>query len=241
MLPGLDTREMGRLQMSVGYNTHKKGRPLSPVEVGELLKRAQDSGASPPDCAKALNLEGTSQVSRFVRILGLPPDVRHLVGWGRSRDSIGFTTAVELVRIDDPDDQRAVAKAILEEGLQTSEVRQVAQIRRRSGRSIETCLKEVIGMRPTVDRRYVFIGAVSDRPVQAALGEQTQAERDALLQSVLGELDIRGASGRLGTELFTLVGDEGLNASIKRIGKSAIEARVAARLAERTKGAARKS
>jgi len=233
VLAGLTRLEIGRLQMSVGYNTHKKGRPLSPVEVGELVQRAREHGASLDDCARALNLDGTTQLSRFLRVLGLPSDLRHLVGWGRSGDSIGFTTAVELARVPDADDQRAIATAILEEGLQTGEVRQVAQIRRRSGRSIESCLKEVIGMRPTVERRYVFVGAVSDKRTQDALGAVTQAERDRLLVSALETLGIAGASGRLGERLFTLVGDERLNDELGKLGKTTVETRLAAQIAER--------
>ncbi len=240
MLAGLSALEIGRLRMSVGYSTHKKGRPLSPVEVGKLLRRAQDSGASLPDCAKILNLNGTSQLSRFLSVLDLPPDLRHLVGWGRSTDSIGFTTAVELVRVPDADDQRAIAAAILEQGLETDEVRQVAQIRRRSGRPIEDCLREVLGMRPTVERRYVFIGAVGDEDVQAALADLTQAERNALLRSGVEALGLTGASGRLGEKLFTLVGDERFNSWLNSEGKKTIEARFRAHIAEKVANAQRK-
>lgn len=240
MLAGLSALEVGRLRMSVGYSTHKKGRPLSPVEVGKLLCRAQESGASLQDCAKILNLNGTSQLSRFLGVLDLSPDLRHLVGWGRSADSIGFTTAVELVRVPNADDQRAVATAILEQGLKTDEVRQVAQIRRRSGRTIEECLKEVLGMRPTVEQRYVFIGAVGDEDVQAVLADLTQAERNALLHSGIEALGLPGASGRLGERLFTLVGDERLNSWLGGEGKKTIEARLRAHIAEKVAHVQRK-
>ncbi len=240
MLAGLSALEVGRLRMSVGYSTHKKGRPLSPVEVGKLLRRAQESGASLQACAKILNLDDTSQLSRFLGVLDLPPDLRHLVGWGRSADSIGFTTAVELGRVPDAADQRAIATAILEQGLQTDEVRQVAQIRKRSGRTIEDCLKEVLGMRPTIERRYVFIGAVADEEVQAALADLTQAERNALLYSGVEALGLAGTSGRLGEKLFTLVGDERLNSSLSNEGKKTIEARLRAHIAEKLANVQRK-
>ena len=92
MLPGLSSLDIGRVRMSVGYGTHKKGRPLSPVEVGRLLRRAQSAGASLQDCAEFLKLS-KDQASRFVRVSELPADLRHLVEFGRSADSkIGFTT-----------------------------------------------------------------------------------------------------------------------------------------------------
>jgi hypothetical protein len=163
----------------VGYGTHKKGRSYTPTEVGKLLRRALDAGASPEDCAKAL--EAKMSVSRFLWVLDLPPDLLHLVSWGRSVDSIGFTTAVELGRIPTPEDKRVVATAILEQRLQTDEVRQVAQLLKRSQRPVHECLREVIGMRTTIERVFVFMGAIVDEAVKAALAGQTQEQRNGLL------------------------------------------------------------
>ena len=218
--------------MSIGYGTHKKGRPLSPAEVGRLLRRAREAGASLEECAKAVNLKGTTQLSRFLQVLDLPQDLLHLVGWGRSADSVGFTSAVELTRVSDADDQRAIAGAILEQGLQTDEVRQVAQIRRRSRRPIEDCLSEVLGMRPTIERRYVFIGAVGDGDVQETLADLTQAQRNALLKAGLESIALTAATGRLGEQLFTVVGDERLNTRLRRDGRRTIEAQLRSYIAE---------
>lgn len=227
MLPGLSPLEIGRLRMSVGYGTHKAGRPLSPAEVGSLLQRALNSGATLEDCAKTLNFKGTSQLSRFIRVLGLSSEILHLVDWGRSDDSaIGFTTAVEVARVVDINDKHAIARAILEHGLRTDEVRQVAQIRRRSQRSIEDCLKEVIDMRPVIDRRYVFIGAVVDEEVRAVIAEMTQAERNALFHSAIDDVGLGAVSGRLGEQFFTIVGDEQLNSKLTSQGREAVEARL---------------
>lgn len=233
MLKGLSALEIGRLRMSVGYGTHKRGRPLSPVEVGKLLRLTKEAGSTFEDCAKDLGLKGTTWLNHFLAVYGLAADLRHLVAWGRSSGSIGFTAAVELARIPETDDQRAVARAILEEGLQTDEVRQVAQIRKRSGRPIADCLQEVIGMRPSIDKRYVFIGAVDDQRVIDSLAKLTQAERNALLGAAIAQLGLRGASARLGEKLFTLVGDERFNASIASQGKDKIEARIRAQIGEK--------
>lgn len=235
MLPGLSGLEIGRLRMSVGYGTHKRGRPLSPVEVGELLWRAQSAGASLRDCATCLKLSD-SQVSRFLRLSELSADVRHLVAWGRGSDSIGFTTASQIARVDDKDGQRALATAVLEQKLQMDEVRQVVQLRQRSGRAIEECLQEVLDMRPTVERHYVFIGAVADENVEAVLGEMSQADRDSILRSGLAAFDLEGVSGRLGQKFFTLVGGEHLNSKLARQGKDAIEAALRTHLSAKVAG-----
>ncbi len=222
MLAGLNALELGRIRMSVGYGSHKKGRLLSPIEIGSILRKACDQGASLSDCAAALNLS-TSQVGRFLRILNLPCDIQHLVDWGAGKDFIGFSSAVELSRLKDVDDQRAVANSILTDGLNSKEVQQARQLRARSGRPICACIKEILGMRPTIEKRYVFIGSLGEQNVGAVLQKLTQIERNAVLKSVLEHLGFLGASGRLGQQLFTLVGDEKFNQSMNNIGKDGVE------------------
>lgn len=232
MLAGLSALELGRLRMSVGYGTHKKGRPLSPIEVGLILRSARDEGISLRDCANAIGLDGTGHIGRFLRILDLPDDLQHLVNWGSGKDAIGFSSAVELVKLRDADDQRTLAGSILSDGLNSKEVRQIGQLRTRSGRAIEACIKEILGMRPTIERRYVFIGSITDQNVEDALIKLTQAERDSILESGIKLLNLRGASGRLGKRFFTLVGDEHFDASMKSIGKESIEARLRTHISE---------
>ncbi len=231
MISGLSSLELGRLRMSVGYGANKKGRLLSPIEVASLLHNARHEGASLSDCATAIHLNETG-ASRFLRILNLPQDIQHLIDWGTPQNGIGFSTAVELARLQDVDDQRAVADSILSIGLTSKEVRQVAQLRIRSGRSIGACVKEVLGMRPTIERRYVFIGSVLEQGIADALTELTQAERDSILESGIERLHLQGASGRLGKRLFTLVGDESFNESMKTVGKENIEEQLCNHIAE---------
>ena len=237
MLSGLSALDLGRLRMSVGYGTHKKGRPLSPIEVGSLLQRARAEGASLEECANEIQLDGTGHIGRFLRILDLPDDIRHLIDWGSGRSFIGFTSAVELARLKDADDQRALTKAILSKGLGSKEVRQVAQLRKRSARVVEVCVEEVLGMRPKVERRYVFVGSVAPESVEA-LGKLSQAARDAVLAAGIEDMGLRSAAGRLGARFFTLVGNESFDASMREIGKETIETRLRFHIAEAIENAA---
>ena len=231
MLTGLNALELGRLRVSLGYGTHKKGRPLSPTEVAALLRRACDAGHTLAECARVIRIHETG-LARFLRLLDLPEDLQHLVGWGSGRDMIGFSCAAELVRIGGTDNQRIVANAVLENGLNSKEVRQVVQLVARSGRSVDVCLKEVVGMRPSIERRYVFIGCIVDEDVQAVLSERSQRERDAILAAGMERVCVLGAAGRLGTKIFTLVGDERFDASMRDVGKEHIEARLRSFIAE---------
>ena len=223
-LAGLSALELGRLRMSVGYGTHRRARPLSPVEVGTLLRKARMNGASLTDCAEAVQLHSTG-ISRFLRVLDFPSDLLHLIDWGSGKDFVGFSAAVEVTKLTDAVDQRVLAGAILASNLNSKEVRQVTQLRQRSGRSIKECVREVLRMRPTVVRRYVFIGSVASEDMEE-LRALAQSVRDSMLAEGIEKIGLESATGRLGVRFFTLVGDERFNAVLRKIGKEAIEAQV---------------
>ena len=231
MLPGLKPLELGRLRMSVGYGTHKKGRPLSPIEVGLCLQKARDAGASNKDCAQEIQLDSTG-IGRFLRILDLPQEIQYLINWGSGKDFIGFSSAFELAGLERTDEQMFIAKATLSDGLNKTEIRQIVQIRTRSKRPIRECLQEVLDMRTVIEKRYVFIGSLNNRKVEDALAKLTQAERDFILRYGIDHLGLREVSGRLGKQFFTLVGGARFDESMKNIGKNRIEAGLRSHIAE---------
>ena len=214
--------ELGRLRMSVGYGGHQRGRPLSPVEVGLAIRKALDTGATLAECAAMLQFKGTGHIGRFLRILALPNNLRHLVDWGAGKDAIGFTAAVEMAALKNEDDQHVVADAILVKALSSKEVRQVVQLRRRTQKPINSCIDETLGMRTVVERRYVFVGSVTEG-CGAKLARLTQEARNNLLASGMRALGFEDATGRLGVRFFTLVGDAAFDSSLKAFGKHKIE------------------
>ena len=230
MLPGLTALELGRLRMSVGYGGHRKGRPLSPVEVAVLLRKARRHGASIAECGEAARLHGTG-ILRFLRILDLPPDLQHLVDWGSGKDFVGFSAAVEATKLKNPEDQHALVAATLANNLNSKEVGQISQLRHRSGRSIGECVKEILQMRPKVLKRYVFIGSIAAENVEK-IQELTQSVRDSMLAAGMEKVGIKGATGRLGVRFFTLVGDERFNSSMRDVGKDKIEAQLRSHISQ---------
>lgn len=204
-LEALTPEEKKLLLLSIG--THRGARLLSPVEVASLLRKAIEGGASLAECAASVHLEGPSWVSRFLSLLKLPDDVRHVIHWGRSGGTLAFTSAFELSRLDDASDQRRAVQAVLEYDLNTSEVRQLVQARKRSNKNIDECVTAVLKMRPQIETRHVFIGSVLRDDSRARLRQLSQMRRDEILQSILINTfkDLR-VTGRLGPEKFTLVG-----------------------------------
>lgn len=207
-IQGLSNDERRLLLLSVG--THRGRRPLSPVEVAVLFQKAISAGSTLADCADAANLEGTTWVSRFLRLLKLPLSARHLVDWGGGSGSIGLSNASEIARLETEHDQEKVIECVLANRFSVSEVRQVVQLRKRSGRPIEACLEEVLKMRPQIEKRYLYIGAVTEARVKDRLRSMSQHERDDIFSRAIGSIEWHNKLflKKLGPDSFTLLGDD---------------------------------
>lgn len=230
MTMGLSDLELGRLRMSVGYGTHKTGRPLSPIEVANYFQRSKEAGESLANIAKKSHLKSTSIVASFLQLLTLPEEIRHLVEWGQAKGAIGFSAARELAKIKGLKSQRMVSQFIISDGLNSKEVRQVVQLQRRANRPIVECIREILGMRPKIKRRFVFVGAITNDSVKNHLHALSQTQRDSIFKDVIGRLHLLGATGRLGDFSFTLVGGDRFNSAMNYIGKGKLESRVRAEI-----------
>ena len=223
-LPGLSLDEVKRLIMSVG--THAAKRPYTPVEVGGKFMKAVRAGATLEQCAQAVQLRGTSMVSRFLRLIKLHSNVQHLIDWGQSGATISFTSAWRLTQLSTVD-QVPACNAILQHQLTSPEVEQLIQLRRRSGKSIAECTKAVLRMRPVIERRHVFIGAVTSDQVRTRLVNMLQDDRDELLRKAVRRCfpKLRGFASRLGAERFTIVVNQ-QDASVLTHGRENFEAAI---------------
>lgn len=216
-MQGLSPKEAQRLLLSVG--SHRRHRPITPVEVALSFRRMMEAGASLKEIAEFVHFDGPSMVSRFRAVLRLAPELQHLIDWGQSGGSISFTVASELSKLS-TDDQRAACQAALTHSFTTTETKQLIQLRRRSGRRIEACLQSMLKQRPQVEVRHVLIGAITNPSILDQLPKLTQPERDKLLTTTLSQVLPKAQllSIRLGTTAFTLVGDDTFNTELQRRG-----------------------
>ena len=206
---GLAPRELQDITLSVG--THRGSRRLSPLEVARLVQKTLSAGTSRKECASALGI-GPSQVGIFLKLLSLKIEIQHLADWrGTKNASIPFSTLAELARLS-PDDQMKAAEAVLRHGLKWKEVIQLTQISERSGLPIEECIVSILKLRPQIDTRHLFVGAVTSEPLRAHLQSIPQSDRDALIERTLRRLagpgyDVRG---RLSDREFTILSQHDL-------------------------------
>jgi len=228
---GVSTDVQKKLLLSVG--SHKAIRPLSPVEVADAVQTALKCGTTLQEVAEFLHLEGTSVLTKFVRLLKLSPEVRHLVDWGRSDSTIGFTAASEVARLTDAESQMQLCQAGLQHQLGSGEMKQIVQLRQRSGRPLADCIGEIVGMRPQLQRIHVLLGAVTPPDVRARLAALSQAERDTALRSAVQRAFPRLAKFgcRLGAERFTITGGDEVSAELVH-GGNEFEAAINDALAE---------
>lgn len=213
-MKGLSAHEARLLILSVG--THRSHRPLSPVEVAKFMKRALNMGETRKTLADRLLLDDSSIIGRFIRLLSLPVQVQHLIGWGSNPDTISFTAASDIARLGCPEEQSHLAKMALENQFNKSEILQCVQLRQRSKRSIEDCIKAVLDQRPIIERRHVIIGELKPENLKDKLKEMSQLERDNLLESALDEYgpNVPRLGAKLGNGYFLLVGDDQFHAEI---------------------------
>lgn len=213
-MKGLSAHELRQLILSVG--THKSNRPLSPVEVAKLMQRVLDMGETRKTLANRLLLEDSSIIGRFIRLLSLPIQVQHLIGWGSNPATISFTAGSDIARLEDPGDQKTLAKMALENQLNKSEIIECVQLRQRSEMSIEDSVKAVLNQRPIIERRHAIIGELRSESLKNKLKEMSQFERNSLLQSALDEYgpSVPCLGSKLGDGYFVLLGDDPFHTEI---------------------------
>lgn len=204
MIGGLSHTELQSLILSVG--THRGHRRLSPMEVATLLRQAMEAGTSRQALSESLKISET-QVSRFIRLFDLEPELRDLADWGSGNAAtIPFSSLLEIVRLA-PSQQFEVVESALTHRLTKAEFRQISQISERSRREIHDCIADVVERRPQVQMQFVLIGSIQQNKLQEYLDTQLQNARDCLLKKVLDKLGqpSQAIQGRLGSRTFTIL------------------------------------
>jgi len=195
-LGGLSADELEKLVLSVG--TQRSYRPLSPVEVAGMLGSAKKHGATNPQLADVLHLNGPSMLGRFLKLNRLAPAVQAMVDWGASSTTLGFSTASEIAKLPERE-QALAAQAAVRYSFSRTEAKDLVQLRERSGMSLAECISEVVATRPRVEYLDVYVGSVDDGSLREHLRGMSQVERDALLREALegdapefaGEVSVR--------------------------------------------------
>ena len=110
----------------------------------------------------------------------------------------------------DPHEQVQLCHAALENQLGSAELKQVLQLRRRSQQPIEACVRDVLRLRPQIQRIHVFLGAITSKQLVTRLSCLSQAQRDEIVRTAVRDHFPRLCKFgcRLGTEGFAITGGD---------------------------------
>ncbi len=206
------------LILSLG--THRTERRLSPLEVARLIDLLYRNGTSFKEIAHLVSLKSTSTLREIHRLLALTPDIQHLVGWGKpSASTLPMKSAQQIARLSSWPDQLTATEATLVHELTSEETRQVVESRIRSQEPIDDCIDAVLRLRPTIERKYLFLGAVISSRVCRHLETLTQGERDEVFKASISHCYDNWPqwSGKLGDSRFTISGATDLARVIEQL------------------------
>lgn len=147
------------LLASVG--THLKDRPLSPYEVSNCIVRLQnETGETWEQISSRLSLgkkktnnfykkTDTTMVNKFIKLQKLTKKRVYSIGWGEaSEDMVGFTSASDISKLTNEEDQIKLFDAILESAQNSSGKKlgkeDVKKIIEEKSKSIQTPIEEII-------------------------------------------------------------------------------------------------
>ncbi|MCY4419974.1 MAG: hypothetical protein OXC42_01775 [Gammaproteobacteria bacterium] len=218
-LLGLDSSEIDQTFLSVG--SHRKQRPLTPVEVAWNIHKAEKAGASKTEIAKAFGFNDATMVSRFLQLLKLSEEIQYLVEWRESTSSsIGFSVAVELAKMPQSNHPKMIS-AIIENHLTKKEVVSMRQLRERSNRSLSDCIKDVVQRRVRTQVRHVVLGKLTEEElnrnsISKNLKRMRQSERDQLIKKIVKDLypNLGEFSAKLGEKNFAVIGSKHVGAVV---------------------------
>ena len=220
MVQELSPETQRDLILSLG--THQTRRRLSPVEVARLIDEVYRKGASFQEIAQLVNFGSTSTLREIHRLLALSPDIQHLVGWGKpTASTLPMKSAQQIARLSLSSDQLAATEATLLHKLTSEETRQLVEMKIRSLEPIDDCVHAVLRLRPTVERRHLFLGAVTSSRVCQHLETLTQIERDEIFEAAVNHCFGKWPnwSGKLGPSRFAITGGLDFAEAIDKLPK----------------------
>ena len=201
---GLRDDEWRDLVLSV--NVHRKNRRLSPIQVARYMRRALEE-TDTESLAGALGFDDTTTFNKILRLAELPADLASIVQWGTRRGSVSMSTASELLRLPSPTAVQHAMHAAAEHNLTREEARQLVQIQKRSGQSVQDCVNSVLRTRPHVERSELIIGSFVSGEARAritSLGNEASAR---MLKRILAREypDVTCRAVRVNEDHFSLL------------------------------------
>ena len=185
-LPGLSEQQTSDLKFSVNPITGYP-RPLSPIEVMELIQVLVDNGLNKKDISEKLDTELSNVTNYYDRMKKLIPEVQELVGWNQTDKKqlkLGYSSVWHYSRLGD-NGQLWIYKKHLEHNCTRDEISDTAQLFDRGFGNLEACFNEILDRRTKKEELTLITGKITKDIVEANLKNISQAKRDNILSDIL--------------------------------------------------------
>lgn len=169
MLEDLTEDEFSNLVASVG--THKQRRHLLPYQCSNLIDRAL-KGSSIKRISDAIDIS-SKQITRFLNLKKLPPEIRKMICFGKQKGCIAFSTADEITHLPSDSEKLMLCRAALEYNLSKPEVISIIQRRDRSHLDLNSVIQEILKLRPVIERQYLYLIGIEKLNFENELGLKT--------------------------------------------------------------------
>jgi len=230
---GLSEAQQKSLILTINSSQRGAPRELSPLEVANLFKLALDAGETLGTLSEDLTLRSATMIKRFTRLLDLDPKTHHLVGWGGEPGKVSFSAATEVARLPRREHE-AVFNILLERSFSLADAKQLIQRVFKAKEPVDRAADSIAALHPSVSRRHLILGLISDQRLSAKLRYLTQSERDALLKTVVLQIyPVKEFGGSLSDARLSISLSEEDARGLLREGGRDLEGRLVDGLCER--------
>jgi hypothetical protein len=190
-----DLETYSNLLLSV--NTHKKERPLEPIEVSQLIMNLKsETNESWSEVGTRIGI-GTDQINAFRKLSVLPKQVFYAIGWGDTKDEkLAFTTAAIIADLDKESDRLTLCKIALTNRLKKEEATRVVQLKKKNDlKSIEQCVEDVLKLRPIVETGYIIVSSLQTATLEklGSLADKMNKKLENLIIDLIGKVLKKGS------------------------------------------------
>jgi len=156
----IDDEILAKLLLSIG--TRKKWRHFNYIEVAEMISELCNKSTR-SQIARRLSVSSET-IRQLLRLNKLSFYVKSLVG----KDLIGLDIAKNISYLDDFNEQRELADAVIKDNLTSKEIRGIIQNlkKRNPNMPIRQCIDIALKYRPQIQTNDLVIADISDKSLQ---------------------------------------------------------------------------
>lgn len=154
-----DTSLYAKLLTSVKVAGRDRPRPLSPIEVSDLIKRMIEEFGTEKEVMERLSIK-KDMLKAFRALQDLPEEYKHAVVWGTSnKEGVSFSSAHRIARLKSSElDKKIILDSAIKYEFTRNEIENIITLKHREENlAIEDCIEKVKQIRPTLEVHHLLV------------------------------------------------------------------------------------